>query len=581
MATLTWNPGINSSNPYVVLTVTQKSQSISGNYSILEYALKIYRPYSISSSASKSYNIKINGTTVASGNTYIGGSGTKTIASGTTKVYHNSNGTKKDVAISFYQEVSITWSGTATGNASRSGTMDLTTIPRYAKITSYSIKNQTSIKFGMYYSVDRSVDSVQISLNGASWKNKPSDNWIRDLSPGTKYTLRLRVRSAASGLWTYSSTLSITTYGLSTSNDPNFNTDGSLIINISRKSSSMYHDLHLYFWHDDQKWEEIANIKNVTTKGTFNFTSSQLDKIYNNRIYSNKSNTKLEIISKWGSNGTVQGSKNEYGELTIVNANPSIDGVSYRDYNTNVQAVLNNDQLILRNKSSLEVTAGTATSQKGATLKSYKLSIGGSEYSVTATGTSQSGRKLSWGPLNQSSNQTAALTVIDSRGNKASRSFTIQVINYYEPQPVNYSADRLNNYEESSYINAELRRSVVNVGGADINELYIRYQVGALGTFFDIIGQNSHKSGIWQNVNVEEYIGDYPNDKSFNIYLEIKDKFTNWITITFDLPEGIALWSYYKDKMEAGVPIVLQSPDGSKFKIKVDNNGNLSTEATY
>lgn len=130
MATLTWNPGINSSNPYIILTVTEQSQSTSGNYSILAYDLKLYRPYSISSSSSKSYNVKINGITVKSGSTTIGGSGTKTIASGTTTVYHNSDGTKSNVAISFYQAISITWSGSNTGDASKSGTMNLTTIPR-------------------------------------------------------------------------------------------------------------------------------------------------------------------------------------------------------------------------------------------------------------------------------------------------------------------------------------------------------------------------------------------------------------------------------------------------------------------
>lgn len=556
MATLTWNPGINSYSPYVKLYVTQKSQSISGNYTILEYSLKLYRPRQIYSSASKSYNIKINGTTVKSGSTTIGGSGTKTIASGTTKVYHNSNGTKKNVAISFYQEVSITWSGVATGNASKSGTMDLTTIPRYAKITSLYANNIRGTQFKINYATDKTIDNVDYSLNGGSWQdthNSSSYFYITGLKPGTRYTVKIRVRSKDSGLWTTSGTITITTVGLSTSNEPDFDTDGNLTINISRKSTSMYHDLYLYFWHDEQRWEEIARISNVTTKGIFNFTSTQLNEIYNGRVQSNKSNTRLKIVSKWGSNGTVQGTTYEYGELTIVNANPSIDEVTYKDTDTNVQAILNNNQLILRNKSYLEVTAGTASSQKGATLKSYKLSIGGNEYSIATSGTSETGKKIYWGPLDQSSNQTAVLTVIDSRGNKASRSFTIQVINYYEPEPVNYSADRLNNYEESSYINAELRRSVVNINGNDINELYIRYSVDS-GSTTSATGNNSYKNGTWQHIDINEFIGDYPNDKSFSVYLEIKDKFSNWLTITMDLPEGIALLSFLKDKIKAGVP---------------------------
>ena len=94
MATCTYNPNINSSNPYAVLEVKQVSQSIDGNTSRVSWALRLYRPESISSSTSKSYSVTINGEVVASGNTTIGGSGTKTIASGTETISHNSDGTK-------------------------------------------------------------------------------------------------------------------------------------------------------------------------------------------------------------------------------------------------------------------------------------------------------------------------------------------------------------------------------------------------------------------------------------------------------------------------------------------------------
>lgn len=130
MANVIWNPGINAYNPTVELIVTQKSQSIDGNYSVLEWSLILHRPSNVSSSASKSYNVKINNVTVASGTTTLGGSGDKTIASGTSTVYHNADGTKTEVPFSFYMDIGITWSGSSTGNASGSGIMNLTTIPR-------------------------------------------------------------------------------------------------------------------------------------------------------------------------------------------------------------------------------------------------------------------------------------------------------------------------------------------------------------------------------------------------------------------------------------------------------------------
>lgn len=135
MANVIWNPGINAYNPTVELIVNQSSQSIDGNYSVLSYSLVLHRPANISSSASKSYSITINGVTVASGTTTLGGSGDKTITSGTTTVYHNADGTKSGVPFSFYMDIGITWSGSQTGNASGSGSMNLTTIPRASEGT--------------------------------------------------------------------------------------------------------------------------------------------------------------------------------------------------------------------------------------------------------------------------------------------------------------------------------------------------------------------------------------------------------------------------------------------------------------
>lgn len=128
MATCTYNPGVSSSNPYAVLEVKQVSQSVADNNSKVSWALKMYRPYSISSSASKSYSVTVNGRT-ESGSVTIGGSGTKTLASGTITVPHNSDGTKT-ISFSFSLDFEITWGSTWIGTGSASGSLKLTTIPR-------------------------------------------------------------------------------------------------------------------------------------------------------------------------------------------------------------------------------------------------------------------------------------------------------------------------------------------------------------------------------------------------------------------------------------------------------------------
>lgn len=154
MASITFNPGVNSVNPTVTMTVTQASQSIANNTSTVNYSLVINRPSAISSSAAKSYSIVINGTTVKSGTTTIGGSGSKTIASGSTTITHNTDGTKS-ISFSFSLQYNITWAGVYLGTASKSGSMTLSTIPRVSTISC----SPTSVALG---------SSITVSINRSS-----------------------------------------------------------------------------------------------------------------------------------------------------------------------------------------------------------------------------------------------------------------------------------------------------------------------------------------------------------------------------------------------------------------------------
>ena len=148
MASCTYNPGVDSYNPYAVLTVIEKSYDVSTNTSVVSWDLKLYRPYSITSSAAKNFSVVINGATVSSGTTAIGGSGTKTIASGTKTIAHNSDGSKT-ISFSFSLDFEITWSGVYIGIGKASGSLALTNIPRAStfKFSSTSADMGTAVTF--------------------------------------------------------------------------------------------------------------------------------------------------------------------------------------------------------------------------------------------------------------------------------------------------------------------------------------------------------------------------------------------------------------------------------------------------
>lgn len=116
---------------------SRSSYSIENNTSTISWSLLLISGSygAISSSSSKAWNVNVNGTNY-SGNTTIGigNNTTKTLASGSTTIAHNADGTK-DFAYSFSQYFGITFSGSSIGTVSGSSSGTLDTIPRSASIT--------------------------------------------------------------------------------------------------------------------------------------------------------------------------------------------------------------------------------------------------------------------------------------------------------------------------------------------------------------------------------------------------------------------------------------------------------------
>lgn len=116
----------------------QDSQSIANNNSVVGWHLQLIASGgSISSSASKSWAVTVNGTNYSGTNTVgVSNGQTKTLASGSTTIAHNADGTKS-FSFSFSQQFDINYSGVGwIGTKSGSGNGTLTTIPRTSSVSS-------------------------------------------------------------------------------------------------------------------------------------------------------------------------------------------------------------------------------------------------------------------------------------------------------------------------------------------------------------------------------------------------------------------------------------------------------------
>lgn len=117
---------------------SQASQSIANNNSVVNWSLQLISTTgTISSSASKSWSVTVNGTNYSGTNTVgISTNTTKTLASGSTTVAHNADGTKS-FSFSFSQQFDISYSGVGwIGTKSGSGSGTLSTIPRTSNVSS-------------------------------------------------------------------------------------------------------------------------------------------------------------------------------------------------------------------------------------------------------------------------------------------------------------------------------------------------------------------------------------------------------------------------------------------------------------
>lgn len=119
------------------LSWSEKSQSVANNETTISWALNLISTNygAIYSTPARAWYVNIDGSEYSGTvSVAIGNNETKTLASGSTVVKHNPDGSK-NFSYSFSQDFQITFSNVWRGTYSGSGNSDLTKIPRAATIT--------------------------------------------------------------------------------------------------------------------------------------------------------------------------------------------------------------------------------------------------------------------------------------------------------------------------------------------------------------------------------------------------------------------------------------------------------------
>lgn len=462
MATITF--GQNGTRPYCTLTVSEQSQSTANNTTTVSYVLTLVRPYNVVSSATKSWSVTINGTIIR-GSGSIGGSGNKTLLSGTQVIPHNADGTKT-ISFSGSCQLDINWNGTQLGTISGNGTMTLTPIPRYATVSqSLSAKTETSATIG--WTSDATVDYIWYSTNnGSTWTGidvadgTKGTYTISGLSANTTYQIKTRVRRKDNQLTTTSSALSVTTYAYPyASTMPNFTIGEKVTIGLY---NPLGRTVQVSMLGADDSVIQTDTVNGTSISGWI--IDSIVTKLYNSIPNSQSGTYKVKVV--YGTQITTK-----TGGTYSVNANicaPSIGSVAYQDTNSQTIALTGNNQDIVQNKSTLQYSASGLSVLNGATISACSVLVNGETINLTVSGNSATG---TGGVINSGQDIEAVFTVTDSRGLTATKTVTISMLDWITPSAI-VTLERQDNFYTETDLTVDARFSSINGN----NQITISYQ---------------------------------------------------------------------------------------------------------
>lgn len=312
------------------------------------------------------------------------------------------------------------------------------------------------------------VNGSTININRASQKYAGGEHWLAGSNftiyhnnDGTKsFNMSATVTSGWSALGTMptasgSGTLntiarasqpSINTYP---NNSPDFNIGDTITIHMNQASDSFTHKV--VFNYGSTSVTVATGVKYNCTFDTSTIANALYALIPNANVYSN-------TISVTTYNGSTNiGTKTCPYNAKVVNANPTFNA-AYLDTNSSVTGVTGNNQLIVRNKSTLRINITGAAAQKSATLASASCVILGQTVSATLSGSSVA---LNVGTINTSQDTTAAVTVTDSRGNTTTKNLTINVADWQAPTAI-ITLQRHNNYYSETDVTVDANYSSVD-----------------------------------------------------------------------------------------------------------------------
>lgn len=364
----------------------------------------------------------------------------------------------------------------------------------FSHIVYLDIKNRS----GSWVNITRVDLSTSQTSKSTSFTSAEFENIFKQLDGRTSADIRWNVNtysgSTRVGTNTYNGTCTIPSLtSVSSTNGQggsatNVYVDQTFTIGLNRSNSSFTHTVEI------STGNYRKTITGVGTSTSWTPSASEQSSIYSQLGQSSSNSANIRVTTYYGS--TQVGIPTNKG-FTYV-ANPSTNkplftatGIAHKDVNATTVAITANDQLIVQNRSNLQVTipsSSGATAQNSAVMKTYSVTVNG----VTKTANySTSDVVISFGTVTASANTNITIKATDSRGFSTSVTKAVTVIPYSNPN-ISVSVTRNNGFEAATNLAKTVVLKPLTVGSTNKNSLKslrFRWKLANATTW-----------GAWQNL---------------------------------------------------------------------------------
>ena len=448
--------------------------------------------------------------------------GTQTIYEKSWTISHDFNG-----------ECEVTYSGNVSGaiTATGAGTATLDTIQLGAfPIITQAARTETGATIN--WSTSSPIDYFWYKVGTGNWIANGSVSGtsgaftLTGLSANTAYSVKIKVRRASNQVQTESAAVTFTTYSYPYATSmPNFNIGSTLSVGIYNPLGRSV-SVKLQSANGTQMGSQSTS--GTTASGYAGTTT--VTALYGS-IPNAKSGTYKIAVTYGGHTETRTG-----GTYYAVEANckPSINTPTYADTSL-APDITGDDQIIVQNYSTPTITVTGVTTQKSASVASVTASIPGQTITLTVSGTTATG---TFSAPNSAVDMTCTVTLTDSRGYKATKTITMTVAAYFQPE-LTPTVHRHNNYYSATDLTMDVRWC--EIGN---NQLSINYIAQSED------GQQTVTGTLTNHVSATETLD---NTQGWTVGFLVTDRFAAQVTASVFLPKGTPIIFFDKDKYSMGV----------------------------